>query len=176
MDASDTSCAEWWRSGTRKRPAFFMRRQIALSLENKSATRTPRQGWQRSGSSVCELVELGWECSRGFENGAQARAPVPLEATLLADTAAVWPPSQKSRRDAGGTKGKAALRYSIWTTGEVALALTLSTRCITLRVMAKMLLPPGASSPMEATGLPLSPPMRICGSISISPRNGTPKS
>ena len=69
-----------------ERPAFFCGDRLPLSLKNKGATRALRRGSQSSGSSVCELVELGWECSRGFENGAQAGVPVPLEATPLADT------------------------------------------------------------------------------------------
>jgi len=69
---------------------FFFAATDCLSLKNKGATRAPRRGSQSSGSSVCELAESGRECSRGFENGAQAGVPVPLEATPLADTATVW--------------------------------------------------------------------------------------
>src|ERR1700677_1523639 len=69
----------------------------------------------------------------------------------------------------------ASAGYRISTTGAPVAEFTSSTRAITFRATANMLLPPGASSPCDATGLPVSPPMRICGSISISPRNGTPK-
>ena len=63
---------------------------------------------------------------------------------------------------------------SISTTDPRAPAGFASSREATARAIAKMLFAPGASGPSRATGFPVSPPIRICGSISISPSRGTP--
>src|SRR2546429_1350185 len=47
-------------------------------------------------------------------------------------------------------------------------------RAATWRAIAYRLFAPAPSSPSAATGLPVSPPTRMRGSISISPSTGTP--
>src|SRR5580704_2134574 len=63
---------------------------------------------------------------------------------------------------------------SISTAGPVDVAPTSASRAVTAFAMRYKLCAAGADSPCAATGLPVSPPIRIRGSISISPSTGTP--
>jgi hypothetical protein len=74
----------------------------------------------------------------------------------------------------GWSSSLAAIVQSICTLGPEEVALTSARRAVTARAKAYRLCVPGADSPKPATGLPVSPPMRMRGSISISPRTGTP--
>ena len=66
------------------------------------------------------------------------------------------------------------LLQSISTVGPPAVAPTSSNLFVTAFATLYKLCAAGADSPCAATGLPVSPPSRIRGSISISPSTGTP--
>src|SRR6266436_6443301 len=85
-------------------------------------------------------------------------------------------PARKDRIAAELRKTKRSVRLqSIWTEGPAAaVALSSVRRVATARATLYKLLAPGALSPSAATGFPVSPPIRITGSISISPSTGTP--
>jgi hypothetical protein len=63
---------------------------------------------------------------------------------------------------------------SIWIEGPPAVPATSARRAVTACATAYKLFAPAAFSPSAATGLPVSPPIRMRGSISISPSTGTP--
>src|SRR5208283_2853555 len=65
---------------------------------------------------------------------------------------------------------------SICTVGPPVVPANSASRATIAFVMRYKLCAAGAVSPCAATGLPVSPPTRIRGSISISPSTGTPYS
>src|SRR5208283_3999452 len=65
---------------------------------------------------------------------------------------------------------------SICTVGPLDVAPTSANRAATAFATRYKLCAAGAASPCAATGFPVSPPMRMRGSISTSPSSGTPYS
>jgi len=132
----------------------------------------------RARSSVCEnkvrtvrrgddVPAGGWLLVRGLaaRSAAQRCEGMPLSGL---------PAGKDCGSSESGREKRNVKLQSIWTEGPAVVPATSARRAVTACATAYKLFAPAAFSPSAATGLPVSPPIRMRGSISISPSTGTP--